>query len=81
MKLDLLLILTLLLGLAAGSALEQSTPGPKDGSGLPATDIERIRAGDMAPDFTLESKDSSLITLSDYRGKKNVVLVFYRGHW
>ena len=81
MKLNVVLILTLLLGPTAGSALEQNTPGPKDSTGLPATDIERISAGDLAPDFTLESKDSSLITLSDYRGKKNVVLVFYRGHW
>jgi len=35
------------------------------------------RAGDMAPDFTLydiEGKDS--VTLSDFRGKKPVALVF-----
>ncbi|MPZ77608.1 MAG: redoxin domain-containing protein [Deltaproteobacteria bacterium] len=37
--------------------------------------------GQPAPDFTLEDSDGKNITLSDYRGKKNVVLVFYRGHW
>ena len=33
----------------------------------------------IAPDFTLDSAQGISITLSDYRGKSNVVLVFYRG--
>lgn len=33
--------------------------------------------GDKAPDFTLLSDDWKEVKLSDYRGKKNVVLVFY----
>jgi peroxiredoxin Q/BCP len=37
--------------------------------------------GSIAPDFTLESKDGGTVTLSQFRGKKAVVLVFYRGHW
>ncbi len=36
-----------------------------------------IEAGADAPDFSLESQDSETIKLSDYRGKKNVLLVFY----
>ena len=55
--------------------------GPKDGANLPATDLERIKIGQPAPDFTLQNQDGKNISLSDYRGKKNVVLVFYRGHW
>jgi cytochrome oxidase Cu insertion factor (SCO1/SenC/PrrC family) len=55
--------------------------GPKDGAGLPATDLERVKIGDKAPDFTLENADGKKITLSSYRGKKDVVLVFYRGYW
>jgi cytochrome oxidase Cu insertion factor (SCO1/SenC/PrrC family) len=55
--------------------------GPKDGAGLPATDLERVKIGDKAPDFTLENMDGKKITLTSYRGKKNVVLVFYRGYW
>jgi len=54
---------------------------PKDGANLKPTDLERIKVGDPAPDFTLENMDGKRITLSDFRGKKNVVLVFYRGHW
>jgi peroxiredoxin len=25
--------------------------------------------------------NGDVVTLSDFRGKKNIVLVFYRGHW
>jgi cytochrome oxidase Cu insertion factor (SCO1/SenC/PrrC family) len=55
--------------------------GPKDGENLPLTDLERVKAGDIAPDFTLENLDGRRISLSDFRNKKNVVLVFYRGQW
>jgi peroxiredoxin (alkyl hydroperoxide reductase subunit C) len=55
--------------------------GPKDGAGLPPSDLNRVKVGESAPDFTLENLDGKTISLSDFRGKKNVVLVFYRGHW
>ena len=35
--------------------------------------------GAMAPDFTLDSAQGSPVTLSHYRGKSSVVLVFYQG--
>ena len=34
------------------------------------------KVGEMAPDFTLHSTTGKDITLSDYRGKKNVALAF-----
>ncbi|TVM32298.1 peroxiredoxin [Oceanidesulfovibrio marinus] len=44
---------------------------------LPPTDSElKVKVGDMAPDFTLPSIQGEDVTLSDYRGKKNVVLSF-----
>lgn len=55
--------------------------GPKDGANLKPTDLERVKLGDKAPNFTLENTDGKRISLSDFRGRKNVVLVFYRGHW
>lgn len=55
--------------------------GPVDGHDLPGTDLDRVRVGDPAPDFTLASLAGPPVTLSDYRGEKDVVLVFYRGHW
>ena len=36
-----------------------------------------VDAGDVAPDFTLPAHTGEDVTLSDYRGKKNVVLSFH----
>ncbi len=55
--------------------------GPKDGAGLSPTELNRVKVGDKAPDFTLEDMNGSGVSLSDFQSKKNVVLVFYRGHW
>jgi len=37
----------------------------------------KVSVGDKAPDFTLESQTGENLTLSDFFGKKNVVLYFY----
>jgi len=63
------------------SAKAQTALGPKDSTPMPAADLNRIKVGDQAPDFTLEDQDAKPVTLSSYRGKKSVVLVFYRGYW
>jgi cytochrome oxidase Cu insertion factor (SCO1/SenC/PrrC family) len=55
--------------------------GPKEGPDLAPTELNRVKVGQPAPDFSLEAADGKVITLSDFRGKKNVVLVFYRGYW
>ncbi len=55
--------------------------GPQDGFDLPGVDTGRVAVGDIAPDFSLLSYAGTVTTLSDFRGEKNVVLVFYRGHW
>ena len=36
-----------------------------------------VKVGDKAPDFTLPSQTGDNVTLSEYLGKKNVVLYFY----
>jgi peroxiredoxin len=36
-----------------------------------------LKVGDIAPDFTLPSDKWETVKLSDFRGKKNVVLAFY----
>jgi peroxiredoxin Q/BCP len=36
-----------------------------------------IKAGDPAPDFALSDRNGNTVRLSDYRGKKAVVLYFY----
>ena len=55
--------------------------GPTDGADLPPTDLDRVKPGDLAPDFTLEDQNGRPVTLSGFRGHRPVVLVFYRGHW
>ena len=40
-------------------------------------DSMKINVGDKAPDFTLSSQMGDNVTLSEYFGKKNIVLYFY----
>ncbi len=37
----------------------------------------KLKVGDQAPDFTLKATDGQDVTLSSFRGKKNVVLAFF----
>lgn len=77
-----LLSLFALSGCAAADAPDAPvTLGPADGRELPPTDLERVQVGDLAPDFTLASLAGPVVTLSDFRGAQNVILVFYRGWW
>jgi peroxiredoxin len=41
----------------------------------------KVRVGDPAPDFTLPSVSGKDVRLSDYRGRKNVVLSFIPAAW
>lgn len=46
----------------------------------PTTPPPALKVGDVAPDFKLQyfdGNDLKDVTLSQYRGKKNVVLAFY----
>jgi cytochrome oxidase Cu insertion factor (SCO1/SenC/PrrC family) len=74
-------IAALLFALLFLSAPAAAQLGPADGPDFAPTDLDRIKVGQPAPDFTLEAADGKTLTLSDFRGKKNVVLVFYRGYW
>ena len=75
------LLFSLILAFALVHSPAFAQLGPKDGADLPATELDRVKIGQPAPDFTLEDNDGKSITLSDFRGKKTVVLVFYRGYW
>ena len=66
-------VLTLGLLLAMTVASPTFAQTKKEGASMP-------KVGDMAPDFSLKYIDASgekEAKLSDYRGKKNVVLAFY----
>ena len=42
-----------------------------------AKDVNAPKVGEEAPDFTLMSHLDKEVKLSDFRGKKNVVMAFY----
>ncbi len=65
MKRSLLVLMTLCL-LAIGSFAQTPT--------APQTSL---KVGDTAPDFELSDTTGKKVKLSDFRGKKNVVLAFY----
>ncbi len=41
--------------------------------------MSKITLNKPAPDFTLSDFNGNELTLSDYRGQKNIVLIFNRG--
>jgi cytochrome oxidase Cu insertion factor (SCO1/SenC/PrrC family) len=42
---------------------------------------QTVAQGDTALAFTLEASDGTPRSLEDLKGKKNLVLVFFRGTW
>lgn len=64
----------ILLACSALAALSaQQTPPPQQ-TAPPKT---HLKVGDEAPDFTLKDTAGKDVKLSDFRGKKNVVLAFF----
>jgi peroxiredoxin Q/BCP len=53
--------------LVAVNLFAQAVPPPKT----------QLKEGDMAPDFTLTATTGGKVTLSEFRGKSNVVLAFF----
>jgi peroxiredoxin (alkyl hydroperoxide reductase subunit C) len=47
----------------------------------PTDSVLKVKVGDQAPDFTLPVVGGEKVTLSQYRGKKNVVISFVPAAW
>jgi len=47
----------------------------------PVDSVLKVKVGEKAPDFTLRSLASGNVSLSDYLGKKNVVISFIPAAW
>ncbi len=62
-----LLILIVAVAVLSVTALAQQPTPPKT----------HLKVGDAAPDFTLRATDGKSYKLSDFKGKKNVVLAIY----
>jgi cytochrome oxidase Cu insertion factor (SCO1/SenC/PrrC family) len=73
--------LTLLaLPVLAVSAMGQSSAAPaaaKPAAQAEAAPEPKYKVGDVAPDFTMKDQNRQDVTLSSFKGKKNVVLAFY----
>jgi len=72
-----------LLAAASIAVAQTPTPSPAPAKAPPAAPRTNLKVGQAAPDFTLASTAvgpdgrSQRFKLSDFKGKKNVVLAFY----
>jgi cytochrome oxidase Cu insertion factor (SCO1/SenC/PrrC family) len=73
--------LFLLLTIVAVSAFAQQTTTPAPQAAAPAQQPAppktHLKVGQAAPDFILTDTEGKEVKLSDFKGKKNVVLAFY----
>ena len=65
--------------IAASAAYKDNIYNP--GKLKPIDSILKVKIGEPAPDFTLPAVSGEKITLSQFRGKKNVVLSFVPAAW
>jgi cytochrome oxidase Cu insertion factor (SCO1/SenC/PrrC family) len=70
--------LVLLLAILALSAFAQQTITPPQAPAQqPAPPKTHLKVGQAAPEFVLTDTEGKEVKLSDFKGKKNVVLAFY----
>jgi peroxiredoxin (alkyl hydroperoxide reductase subunit C) len=85
-KTSALIIVVLLVALSVPAWAQTHSEAFKDniyvtGELKPVDSILKVKVGDMAPDFMLFSITGQKVTLSQYRGNKNVVLSFVPAAW
>jgi cytochrome oxidase Cu insertion factor (SCO1/SenC/PrrC family) len=61
-------LLVVALGLCTTVFAQEKKAGPPEPT---------VKVGDMAPDFKLTDQNGKEVSLSEFRGKKNVALAFY----
>lgn len=86
MKRKFLSLLSLLAALSVAACTQATQPAApanqtqaatNAAASPPAAPKTQLKVGDPAPDFTLANTKGEQVKLSDFRGKKNVVLAFY----
>ena len=82
--LSLLSLLAALLVMACAQKTQPTAPANQTQAATNATAATpaaaprtQLKVGDPAPDFTLANTKGEQVKLSDFKGKKNVVLAFY----
>jgi cytochrome oxidase Cu insertion factor (SCO1/SenC/PrrC family) len=73
----LLLVVVLIVGLALGYGGARLFGPARPGEVRNA----ELQVGDKAPDFRLPDHTGGYVRLSDFQGKKNVVIAFYPLAW
>jgi len=70
---------TLLLALSVMACAQQQPPAAPANKAqtAPVAPKTHLKIGDAAPPFTLSNTKGEKVSLSDFKGKKNVVLAFY----
>jgi peroxiredoxin (alkyl hydroperoxide reductase subunit C) len=82
----ILLVFTLILApIASGFAQTYSVAYKNNiyqpGNLKPVDSVLKVKVGEMAPDFTLKAVSGGKVALSDYRGRRNVVISFVPAAW
>ena len=85
-KTAFIIVVALMLTLSVPAWAQTHSEAYKDniystGELKPVDSVLKVKVGDMAPDFMLFSITGQKVTLSQYRGKKNVVLSFVPAAW
>ena len=82
------ILVSVVLGLFLSGCASWRCPEPESAVRLydpghlkPRDSVLKVHAGDPAPDFTLPAVSRNTVTLSAFRGKKNVVLSFIPAAW
>jgi len=71
-------VVWLLTALAISAFAQQTTaPATTAPAPRPAPPKTHLKVGQAAPDFTLRATDGKTYKLSDFKGKKNVVIAAY----
>ena len=63
--------------MASAMGQAPATAPAKPAAQAEAVPEPKYKVGDTIPDFTLKDHNRKDVTLSSFRGKKNVVLAFY----
>ena len=82
-RISMALWLALVLSTAAAFGASEAFKGNifNPGQLKPVDSVLKVRVGDTAPDFSLQSVSGKTVRLSQFQGKKNVVLSFVPAAW
>lgn len=82
-KAFLVSLVVVLFGAVSAYGLSEAFKGNiyQTGKLKPTDSILRVKVGEISPDFTLSAISGERVTLSQYRGKKHVVISFVPAAW